>query len=166
MIDKIKYAVIDTNILVGGIIEEKGSSSTIVELLEQNIFKLAITKPIFEEYIDIFENTYTASGIRITNEHRKRLEKIVIHQAHSLKCRTSTGKLSDLGHTIYNGKGMHDDYKFLVAADELAGETFLPGILISNDFHITNHIESLRNIGILAFSAFTFLQQYLPSHSH
>lgn len=164
MREKISYLVVDTCVLVKGIVEGQKGPVSIVDLLENGNYKIGLTNAIFNEYVNVFSRPETLAHVPIDHSHLLRLNKI-LEAAHSLNSKNYTGRLSNLQSNIYTEK-INNDYKFIIAADIVVGETQKPGVLISEDTDITSLRSELAKARILAMTSYAFLETFLPKYPH
>lgn len=153
-------AVLDTNVLVQGIVARKEPDLTIINLVKAEYILLCANKAVMDEYRNIFNNqTLNRNDSRsqvltVTNAHITTLDETLRFNTKHVTDRTMTGNLTSI-----TWPSDTRDLKFLHAADQAVGSTLSQCFLVSRDKHILELESMLEPFGIFVVNPHTFLNQ-------
>jgi predicted nucleic acid-binding protein len=146
--------VLDTGILTRAIIENASPYTDILELIALGSIRLYTIKSVVWEYEAIFRKKKLHDGQVISDSHRRKLQEILFFKT-SLSDKYNHPKppFSDLPLKD------DEDYKFILAASRAAVYAHGLCYLITQDEHITNVGDILRQVNVIALTANEFINQ-------
>ena len=151
--------VVDTNVLVRGIVVGQVHEEKIISAIDNSQLRAFCTPQITKELWTVFSREVLNKRFPVTREHRKSLNRLL--QQHFFQIDTGMFKQS---HRVSLLPGYdYQDTKFIVAAAAYADLYNESCMLITNDYDLTAISTDLLGLGIITLSATDFYKQILQS---